>query len=123
MATITGSIDRNLSEVGNAALVTWTPMTFAGLDVGAPVQWVEYADRCVQVSGTFGAAGSVTLEGSNDGVTYATLADPQGNALTITAAKLEQVLELPRYVRPRVTAGDGTTSLTVTICMRRVTRT
>lgn len=122
MATISGSIDRNLSEVGNAALVTWTPLTFTGSDVGAPVQWVEYADRCVQVTGTFGAGGSVTIEGSNDGTNYAALADPQGNALTITAAKLEQVLELPRYVRPRVTAGDGTTSLTVTICMRRVTR-
>jgi len=123
MATITGSIDRNLSEVGNAALVTWTPMTFTGLDAGAPVQWVEYADRCVQVAGTFGTGGSVTIEGSNDGSNFVVLTDPQGNALTITAARIEQVLELPRYVRPRVTAGDGTTSLTVTICMRRVTRT
>ena len=123
MATISGTIDRKLSEADNAVLVTWTPMTFTGTDVGAPVQWVEYADRCVQVAGTFGTGGSVTIEGSNDGTNFVVLTDPQGNALTVTAARIEQILELPRYVRPRVTAGDGTTSLTVTICMRRVTRT
>lgn len=120
MATRNGSIDRNISEVGNAALVTWTGLLNG--DFGAPVQWVDYADRCVQVTGTFGTGGSVTLQGSNDGTNWATMADPQGNALTFTATKLEQALELPVYVRPAVTAGDGTTNLTVTICMRRVTR-
>lgn len=122
MATINATFDMNVSEVGNAVLLTWPLLTFATTDTGAPAQWVEYADRCVQVTGTFGVGGSVTLQGSNDGTNWATLADPQGNALTITAAKLEQVLELPRYVRPIITAGDGTTSLTVSICMRRVTR-
>lgn len=120
MATRNGSIDRNISETGTAALVTWTGLLNG--DDGAPVQWVDYADRCVQAIGTFGAGGSITMQGSNDGTNWATMADPQGNNLTFTAAKLEQVLELPRYVRPIVTAGDGTTNLTVTICMRRVTR-
>jgi hypothetical protein len=57
----------------------------------------------------------VRLEGSNDGTNYAALTDPQGNALDITTAKVEQIMELTRYIRPRVTAGDGTTSLTVTV--------
>lgn len=105
---------------GNVRLVTWTGL--ANGDDGAPVEWVDFADRCVQVTGTFGSGGSVTIQGSNDGTNWATMADPQGNALTVTSAKLEQVLELPRYVRPIVTAGDGTTSLAVTLCMRRVVR-
>lgn len=121
MAEITGLLDRNVSERGTVALLTWSGLTFTTLDTGAPVQWVDYADRCVQVAGTFGVGGSMTLEGSNDGVNFVALADPQGNALTFTAGKIEQILEGPRYVRPRVTAGDGTTNLTATICMRKVT--
>jgi hypothetical protein len=79
---------------------------------------VEYSDRCFQVTGTFGTGGSCTIQGSNDGTNWASLADPQGNALTFTSQKIEQALELPRYVRPNVTAGDGTTNLTVTLCMK-----
>lgn len=120
MAEITGLIDRNLSESGAAALLTWSGLTFNTLDTGAPVQWVDYADRCAQVTGVFGVGGAVVLEGSNDGVVFNSLADPQGNSLVFSSGKLEQVLELPRYVRPRVIAGDASTNLTVTICLRKV---
>ena len=119
MATVNGT-HSDIGPSGNARLVTWADMVNG--DVGAPVEWVDFADRCIQVTGTFGAGGTLTVQGSNDGTNWATMADPQGNALTITAAKIEQVLELPRYVRPNVTAGDGTTSLSVTLCMRRVVR-
>jgi len=77
------------------------------------------ADRSVQVTGTFGAGGNLRIEGSNDGTNYSALTDPQGNALDFTATKIEGVLELTRYIRPRATAGDGTTSLTVTMILRR----
>jgi len=98
----------------------WTPLTFSGTDVGLPVA-VHYAlatDRSVQVHGTFGVGGTVLIEGSNDGTNWYTLTDPQGNALSVTAAKIEAISEPTVYVRPRVTAGDGTTSLTVTIFAR-----
>ena len=117
MATRNGTFDTNVSNLNSAALITWTGLLNG--DDGAPVQWCDFADRCMQVAGTFGVGGSVTLEGSNDGTNFLALNDPQGNAITKTAAAIEQVLELPRYVRPRVTAGDGTTSLTVTILMRK----
>ena len=116
MATRNGTLS-DVSELGTVKLVTW-----AGLlngDSGTEAQWCDYADRCIQVTGTFGTGGSLTLQGSNDGTNWGALADPQGNALTFTATKLEQALELPRYVRPIVTAGDGTTSLTCTILMRQ----
>lgn len=48
---------------------------------------------------------TIILEGSLDGVTYFQLTDPQGNAISATADKLEQVEELVFYIRPRVTAG------------------
>lgn len=106
------------SPSGRTRLVTWSAL--ANNDDGAPVDWVDFADRCFQVTGTFGASGSITMQGSNDGANWSALSDPQGNALTFTSSKIEQALELPRYVRPLVTAGDGTTNLVVTLCMRKV---
>lgn len=99
-----------------ACIITW-PALANGND-GAPVELAQYPDRSIQVAGTFGSGGSCAIEGSIDGTNWATLNDPQGNALTITAAKIEAVAELVRYLRPHVTAGDGTTALTVTLIMR-----
>jgi hypothetical protein len=120
MATRNATVDYEVSERWHARLVRWSGLTFTTLDDGAPAQWVEFADRCFQVTGTFGAGGSLVIEGSNDGTTWHALSDPQGNPLTFTTGRIEQALELPRFVRPRVTAGDATTNLTVTLMMRRV---
>ncbi|MER9840328.1 hypothetical protein NKJ59_03585 [Mesorhizobium australicum] len=81
---------------------------------GSAVTLNVYQDRTVQIGGTFGAGGSVTIQGSNDnGTTWATLTDTLGNALTFTAAGMKQITELPYQIRPSVTAGDGTTSINV----------
>lgn len=87
-------------------------------DTGSPQKDAALPDRSVQVGGTFGAGGSVALKGSNDGVTYFTLTDPQGNALVFTANAIEQVQENTLFTRPEVLAGDGTTNLTVTLISR-----
>lgn len=100
-----------------AILVTWTGLLNG--DDGAPYEGGDWGDRTVQFAGTFGAGGTIVLEGSNDGTTYFTLTDPQSTAISKTAAGLEQVVELPRYMRPRVTAGDGSTSLVCTLYMVR----
>ena len=107
-----------LGGANSVAKFSFTPM--ANGDTGTPIPWVQWADRSVQVTGTFGAGGNLRWEGSNDGgTTYAPLTDPQGNFLDFTAAKIEQVMELVELARPRVTAGDGTTALTVTLVARK----
>lgn len=102
----------------NVKSVTWGAL--ANGEAGAPIAADQalWSDRSVQVTGTFGAAGSVSIEGSNDGVNYFTLNSPQGTALTFAAAGLKQVLEGTLWLRPRVTAGDGTTSLAVVLMLR-----
>lgn len=121
MANITPSIT-TLSTHGDRGtrIITWGPM--ANGDVGLPVEMPGRADRSIQVYGTFGAAGNCRVEGSNEPGTapanYATLVDPQGNALDFTAAKVEQILELTHHIRPRITAGDGTTALTVQLLIK-----
>jgi hypothetical protein len=104
-----------------AVAAQWSGLLQSSLDSGAPAELPDYADRSVQIEGTLGVAGTVVIEGSNDGSNYVLLTDPQGNALTITAVnRLEQVQEITRYIRPRVTGGDGTTNFTVTLYGRRL---
>lgn len=83
----------------------------------AAIDMSEYADRSIQVVGSFNS-GTVVLEGSNDGTNYVTLTDPQGNALSFTSAGIEQIQELTRYIRPRVSAGTGV-DVDVFIMLRR----
>ena len=121
MATIAPSI-QNISDegIGNASsrVITWADLTQADSDLGAAVSTVAFPDRAVQVAGTFGVGGAVVIEGSIDGSNYAPLTDPQGNALSFTAAKIEAISELVRFIRPRVTGGDPSTSLTVSLIVR-----
>lgn len=116
MATINPSIRRN----GDGSVIVFTYADMADGDDGAPIRFPEWADRSVQVKGTFGTGGNLRFEGSNDeGTTYFTLTDPQGNAIDLTAAGGKQVTEIAERSRPRVTAGDGATSLTVIVTCRR----
>jgi hypothetical protein len=93
----------NLSgALGKVALVTWTAL--ATSDTGTPISNPSFADRSVQVGGTFGGATCI-IEGSNDGVTYATLTDTAGAALSFTTAGVRQVLQVTRFIRPSVSGG------------------
>lgn len=118
MSTITPTLER--SGDGSVIKVTWADM--ANGDDGSPFEWIQYADRSVHFSGTFGAGGTVKWQGSNISVADATfidLTDPQGNAISKTAASIEQVTEVTQWARPKVSAGDGTTAITVTLIARR----
>jgi hypothetical protein len=50
---------------------------------------------------------------------YCQLNDPQGNPLSFSLEKIEQVLENATNIRPRVSAGDETTSLDVYLLMSK----
>lgn len=91
-------------------------------DDGAPVKMPHSTARCMQALGTFGAGGAVQLEGSNEAVpvNWALLNTPQGTTSSRTAASMAQIQETPLWVRPKVSAGDGTTSLTVNLHMKKV---
>lgn len=120
MATVPIDID-NPDRVNAGAndyrIVTWANME--NLDDGEPLELIGHPDRSVQVVGTFGAGGTLTIEGSNDGAAYAVLTDPQGEELNLVANDIAMISEVPRFLRPRVSAGDGTTDLTVILLARR----
>lgn len=80
-------------------------------DTGQPFDGVEFPDKCVQMSGTFGAA--VTMEGCNSVTSPSNwngLTDPTQTAISINAAGLKAILENPYWIRPNAGA---VTSVTV----------
>lgn len=103
-----------------SALFTWTGLLNG--DTGAAIELDDWGDRTIQFTGTFGTGGTIVLQGSNDNSNWFSLTDPQGNAISKTAAGMETVMETPRYTRVSVTAGDGSTSLTAILFARRTQR-
>lgn len=100
----------------DVAVTTWDGLLAD--DDGEPVRLAVYSDRSIQVAGEFGGA-TVTLGGSNDGVTYYALTATDGSPLTLTAGALKQIVELPVWLKPRVFGGTGSTNLKVILAGRR----
>lgn len=120
--------------------VYWQPLLNG--DTGMPVNFPDWADRTIHVwsnqidtaaVSVIGVGGSVSIEGSNDyqpaittdgdpvnAGTWVVMTDQNGAAMTYTALALKQMTEAPLWIRPHVTAGDGTTSCNVVLCMRRI---
>lgn len=115
MANINPTVNRTVGGAMSTALATWA---LGNADNGIQVEFPDYADRSIQVEGTFGGA-TVTIQGSNDGTNWQTLRDPQGVALTVTSAALKQVLETTRYIRAISSGGTGT-AVSVTLFARAI---
>ena len=116
MSTVTPTTTFPFETSLDVAVTVWSGM--GADDDGEPVRLAVYSDRSIQVAGTFGGA-SVTIGGSNDGLTYHALTDNHGNPLTITEARLRGIVELPIYIKPRIFGGDVTTDLRVVLSGRR----
>lgn len=111
-------VDLSQKFFGNTVVIyTWAAL--ANGDSGAPVQGPGWADRSFQVEGTFGSGGTVLIEGSNDGTNYRTLNDPFGNALSLTSAGVFELTQIALWMRPRVSAGDITTNITISATLGR----
>ena len=99
---------------GGCRVLTWLTLTTAN-DVGVAFLSAAWPDKTVHVEGTFGAAGAVAIEGTNEEspTNWHTLTDPQGDPLSFSAGGIKTILENTRWIRPKVTAGDGTTDIDV----------
>ena len=112
MATRPFTTDRTGSP--RLVFVTWTGLLNG--DDGAPVALPAMDLVSFQVTGTAGAGGSIQMEASNE-VTPSNWAIV-GSALTAAGLAYPADYAVARNFRPRVTAGDGTTSLIVNACFR-----
>jgi hypothetical protein len=98
-----------------ATLVVWTPLTSTNVD-GNAYETPVFVDKSVQVLGTFGGA-TVTIQGANvfspTASDWDTLHKVDNTNLTFTAAGIFTVLDNVVAIRPLLSGGDGTTSITV----------
>jgi hypothetical protein len=101
-------------------------MTWSGITTTGPASALDAShlpDKTVVLSGTIGSGTTVVIEGSNTASgplatgasRYYTLNDPQGNALSLSTGKVEAILENPKFIRPKTTAKNANTNVTVTI--------
>lgn len=95
-------------------IATWTGETTAGnASIQRYAPMVSLSTASVQVSGTIGGA-TIVLQGSNDGVTYATLKDLQGNNLSFAAAGYAEFSSGAAFIKPSISGGTGD-SINVTV--------
>lgn len=117
MATVTPTYAQAGDGDNSYALFTYA-MTTANLD-GSPVEMLEKADICMQVTGTFGGA-TIILQGSNDGTNWFGLNNVAGStAISFTAAGGAQVIERPRYIRPFLSVAGAGATIAATLLLRR----
>ena len=105
-------------DVKVVSLAIWETLTTSNVD-GEPLSMPASADRSIQAIGNFAGSAHLICQGSNDGSTWATLTDPQGNAIDFTAAGIEQIMEITLFLRPLVTGGDSNTDIDVYVLVKR----
>jgi len=110
----------DIALTNDQSVKMFTYAAMANGDDGEPLSSPEFGDICVQITGTLGAGGTLVWQGSNDKSVWHTLNNAQGGTMSLTALAIKQVVERPLWMRPAVTAGDGTTSLVATVLARRV---
>jgi len=95
---------------GRQQTFTWSGLS-AG-SVGAATPNLSWRRASFQVSGVFGSGGTLQLQGSNDGSTWNNLTPSALNSAGFVGAL--GTMEAPKFIRPEVPGGDGTTLLNVT---------
>lgn len=106
---------------GRVAIAKWLNLPTAAAGDPSSNVWL-YADRSVQMTGTFGSSvvSSVNIQGSNDGGnTWANLKDAFGNTISMASAGIAQITEVVDQIRPNVTGGDSTTAVNVYLIMKK----
>lgn len=96
--------------VGDVVTVTWTGITTTTdtpLAYGPMLSGKGARYAAVTFGGTFNGGTTAVLQGSNDGTTWATLTDIAGNAISATAAKVQEFSSSVLYLRPAVSGGSA----------------
>lgn len=105
---------------GDVQTYTWTGITTTTDTPSAvgPINKGKGAIRAaVTFGGTFNGGTTAVLQGSIDGTTYATITDVAGNAVSATAAKLQEFTSSCIYFKPAVTSGSAD-NVNVVLAMR-----
>lgn len=116
---VVAGVNTTIHSRGKGSLeILWETLTDTN-EVGLGVISSHFGDKTIQLTGTFTTT-TALIEGSNDSTNgvdgvWETLVDPQGNALSFTAAGIETILENPKWIRPRLSASGGSSDVDITL--------
>lgn len=99
-----------------AVKVTWEGLNTTDT-TGEAFMIAAFNTVAIQFAGTFDGT-TIVLEGSIDGVSYFTLDDVEGAAISKTSAAMETSGDYALYVRPRVSGGTTVDVDAIMICRR-----
>lgn len=102
-----------ISYAENGNIAQWGPLAASVNGDPLRINRRSLVLSAVQVTGTFG--GTVSLQGSLDGIDWFVLRDTRGNLCDFTAASLVELSSAVRYVRP--VTGVGVVAATVKIAL------
>lgn len=91
----------------NTIKVSWEGLSGGSLATGKKTSLNGgYSSLTFQALATNWSSLSLSLQGSNDGSTFTTLASPTGGVATFTANGLMEIEQKPLYVKIVTTTGD-----------------
>jgi hypothetical protein len=87
-------------------------------DDGAPLQVDEFHHITIHGFGAFDGSANLNILGSNEGNNFAVTKKHDVGSMILTANSIEKLLTEPRYIKPSVTSGNGSTNLSCWVCLR-----
>ena len=119
MAIVTPTVT-DVSGDGSTFLISWN-LTTAN-HTGAYIDASTYADRTAFFESVAWGGATAAVEGAmfTTGA-FLGLADIQGTAISKSANGVENIIELTRYVQPRLTTVGTAAAVTVSMMVRRAT--
>ena len=115
MPTISPSQISPSSSAAN--IVTWSGMATGDTINSWEVKGTSAAVASLQISGTFNGGTTAVMQVSNDGSTWFTAKDTQGDDVSATANAYFEISVASRYVRFSVASGSSD-SVTAVLVMR-----
>lgn len=103
--------------VGSGTQFTWGPISNADTVQAVKPGFERSLGSSLQITGTWNSA-TATVQVSNDGATWFTESDANGDAMTATDDVMFKFTMTALYVRVSFSGGGGSQSLTANMVMR-----
>ena len=116
MPTVNPAFVSTQIQAQDTKRVDWTGIITGDTIVSFGISAKSGAVGAVQIDGTFGGA-TVTLQASNDNVTFFPMKDVNNVAISATSAGYFEVRTGALYIRPAVTGGSAN-SINVKVALR-----